>query len=353
MKNRRAFLLGAAAFFAAPLAAQMPLQPTNPQFQEVVRLDQEGYPDSARALIAARLAHLAPADTSYPEALYTAAIVAKSGDETREDYVRITVDYPHSRWADKALLRLAQLDYGTGNLDGVEQRVARLFSDYPASPILATAALWGARAAFERQHLQLACTWLAKGLDLAGDDIELRNQLTFAKQRCVISPGLEVVPQVPESLRAGPPARDTTRRDTTQHGAPHRDTTVRADTTHHAAADTTRRPPPDTGGAHRPPPGKAISPPATAPVRKPPAPSKAATVADHWRVQVAAISDRAALDRLLQQLKNAGYRTYQLSGPRGLTRVQVGPYATRDAAAAQVARLRKLVGGAPYVTPTP
>ena len=154
-----------------------------------MRLDQEGYPDSARALIAARLARLSPADTSYPEALYTAAIVARSGDETREDYVRITVDYPHSHWADKALLRLAQLDYGAGNLDAVEQRVTRLFSDYPSSPVLATAALWGARAAFERQHMQLACTWLSTGLDLVGDDIELRNQLTFARQRCVVEPG--------------------------------------------------------------------------------------------------------------------------------------------------------------------
>ncbi len=351
--------LAAAALLAPPLAAQMPLQPTNPQFQEVVRLDQEGYPDSARALIAARLARLSPADSSYPEALYTAAIVARSGDETREDYVRITVDYPHSRWADKALLRLAQLDYGTGNLDAVEQRVARLFSDYPASPILATAALWGARAAFERQHLQLACTWLGKGLDLVGDDIELRNQLTFAKQRCVISPGLEVVPQVPESLRAKPPAGDTAHRDTTQHAAQprdttqRRDTTARGDTTHRLRADTTRRAPADAGAAHQPPPGKPIAPPATVPVRKPPAGAKPAAVADHWRVQVAAISDRTALDRLLKQLKNAGYKAYQLSGPRGLTRVQVGPYASRDDAAAQVAKLRKLVGGTPYVTPTP
>ena len=149
-----------------------------------------------------------------------------------------------------------------------------------------------------------------------------------------------MVPQVPESLRTGPPAGDTSKHPAT-------------DTTHRPAADTTHRPAPDTTAPHAPPPGKPISPPSTPPVRRPPAAAKPAAVVDHWRVQVAAISDRVALDRLLKQLKNAGYTTFRLSGPRGLTRVQVGPYATRDDAAAQVARLRKLVGGTPYVTPTP
>ncbi len=354
--------LAALTLLAPGARAQLPLEPTNPQFQQVVRLAQEGYADSARTLIAARLARLAPADTSYPEALYTAAMVAKTGDETRQDYVRITVDYPHSHWADKALLRLAQLDYGAGNLDGVEQRVTRLFSDYPSSPILSTAALWGARAAFEKQHLQLACTWLAKGLALVGDDIELRNQLQFTKQRCVISPGLEVVPQVPESLRAKPPVGDTSRRDSTPRGGAGRDTgqhVVPAGQAGHpdsGSAGRGRAAAPDTGGSKPAPgnPAKPISPPSTPTVKPPPAAGRGKpVVADHWRVQVAAISDHAAIDRVLKQLHDAGYKTFQLSGPRGLTRIQVGPYATRADAEAQVARLRKVVGGSPYVTPTP
>jgi cell division septation protein DedD len=318
MMTRRTWL--AVALFTAtmvsPAAAQMPLAPTSPQFQEVVRLDQEGKPDSARALIAAKLSAMAPTDSDYPEALYTAAIVAKTGDETRRDYIRITVEYPQSHWADKALLRLAQLDYGTGNLDGVEQKVTRLFTDYPISPILPSAALWGARAAFERQHIQQACTWLDKGLSMVGDNIELKNQLTFAKQRCTISPGVEVVPQVADSLRAKPPA-----------------------------PDTTKRPAPDTA--------RPISPPSTPPLKRPPSPKPAVAETGTWRVQVAAISNRAAIDRLVNQLKDAGYKTYQLSGPHGLTRIQVGPYATREQASAQIAKLKKLAGGTPYPVQMP
>ncbi len=67
-----------------------------------------------------------------------------------------------SPWADKALLRLAQLDYGGGKYDGTIEKVRRFFADYPGSTVLPAAALWGARAAFDRDQMQQACDWLTK-----------------------------------------------------------------------------------------------------------------------------------------------------------------------------------------------
>lgn len=244
-------------------------------------------------------------DPSFAEALYTAGAVANTGQDTRTWFKRVVVEYPSSPWADKAQLRLAELSYGEGQMDDVVTRVTRLFTDHPSSPVIATAALWGARAAFEHRKLQLACDWLTRGIAAVGDDLELRNQLQFARQRCNVGNGVQLAPVVPESLRAGPPSRP--------------------------APDTTARP-----GA-------------------PPAPTKpmAGNVASPWRIQVAAISDKAVIRRLTQQIQAARLKTYIVPGPKGLTKVQAGPFASRAAAAAQLPRLKAIVGGSPFVTRAP
>ena len=56
----------------SPAAAQAPLPPTTPRFVEVTRLAQEGYGDSARAVIARILSQTRATDAAFPEALYTA-----------------------------------------------------------------------------------------------------------------------------------------------------------------------------------------------------------------------------------------------------------------------------------------
>ena len=64
---------------ASPLAAQDSALPTTPRFVEILRLAQDGRGDSARVLINRYLEETASADASYPEALYTAATVARTG----------------------------------------------------------------------------------------------------------------------------------------------------------------------------------------------------------------------------------------------------------------------------------
>ena len=200
--RQRAWII--ALLLITPIISASGQAPTTPAFQEVVRLAQDGYGDSARVIIAKVLTKTAATDPQYPEALYTAAMVAKSGEEMRNQFSRVAIEFSSSAWADKALLRLAQLDYGSGNSEAAVNRMRRLFNDYPNSAILPTAALWGSRAAFDRKELQLGCDWITKGLAVVGADIELKNQLEFAKQRCNVGPGVELAPSRPDSLRAKP-----------------------------------------------------------------------------------------------------------------------------------------------------
>jgi cell division septation protein DedD len=291
---------------ARSLAAQAPILPTTPQLQEVVRLAQEGYGDSARAVVARIKIRTLTTDAVFPEVLFTMATVARTGEEMRASFAQIVVEYPNSAWADKALLRLAQLDYGSGKLDGTIEKVHRFFTDYPTSSLLPAAALWGARAAFDRQQMQQACDWLTRGIAAVGTDVELKNQLVFAKQRCTLNPGAEFAPVVPESLRANPPKPAGSTRDT----------------------QITRAP---------------AKPPAVS--TKPPA--------SPWRVQVAAIADKAVIARLVKKIENAGFTAYKVPGPRGLTKIQAGPFTTREKAKAALPKVKAAVGGNPIVTQAP
>jgi hypothetical protein len=171
--------LVACAAIVAPLGAQ-----TDPRLASAVRLAQEGMGDSARAVAGRVLAGTRPTDALYPEVLYTIAVVASTTQDKRLYLQRVAVEYSQSDWADDALLQLAQLDYATGSPGGTVQQIQLLLRDYPTSPLRARAALWGARAAFDTRDRALACQWAAVGLGVVGDDVELRGQLEFQRDRC-------------------------------------------------------------------------------------------------------------------------------------------------------------------------
>lgn len=301
-RNRPLLALAVLIGTTGPLAGQTAPGPITPRFQEVIRLAQEGYGDSARAVIARLLQQIPATDSSYPEALFTSATVARTGEAMRTGFARVAVEFSASPWADKALLRLAQLEYGSGNLDAVIARVTRLFTDYPRSPMIPSAAIWGSRAAFEQKKTPIACDWITRGLALVGNDVETRNQLEFARKRCDVGPGVEMAPPHADSLRDTTPAPPA-RTDTTRPGT---------------SKPVTR-----------------------APVTRP-------APAGKWRVQVAAITDKAAIARVVKGIRNAGFTAFQVAGPRGLVKIQAGPFATRDAAQAELARFRKLFGGNPF-----
>ncbi|MGH7578802.1 MAG: tetratricopeptide repeat protein, partial [Gemmatimonadales bacterium] len=157
---------------------------TDPRLVAAVRAAQEGQGDSARSAVERLLAVTAPADSLYPEILYTQAMVANTAADMRRHLQRVVVEHPTSPWGDDALLRLVQMDYATRNYDAAARNLERLRLDYPVTPLLGQAAYWGGRTYFDLKDTTRACRWLADGIAQAQADLELQRQLGFMYHRC-------------------------------------------------------------------------------------------------------------------------------------------------------------------------
>jgi hypothetical protein len=113
-----------AAFSAlSGLSASSALSQTDPRLVEIIRHAQQGQGDSARIKVQRLLSATAPGDSLYPQILYTQAMVASDAADMRRQLQRVAVEYSASSWADDALLRLVQLDYASGNLDGAARNL--------------------------------------------------------------------------------------------------------------------------------------------------------------------------------------------------------------------------------------
>src|SRR3954467_5337398 len=157
---------------------------TDPRLVEVIRDAQEGDSDSARVKVQQLLTSTSPTDTLYPQIVYTQAMVASDASDMRRQLQRVAVEYSASSWADDALLRLVQLDYASGNLDGAARNLDRIRLDYPGNPLISQAAYWGARTYFDQKKPEMACRWISEGLTGSSGNIELQNQLRYLNQRC-------------------------------------------------------------------------------------------------------------------------------------------------------------------------
>lgn len=182
--RRLMFTLLAIVLYPAVQPSSRLVAQNEPRLVTAVRLAQDGLSDSARAVVGRILGALPPTDSLYPEVLYTMGFLAGTESDRRLHLRRVVVDHAQSQWADDALLQLAQLDYAAGNAEAVVRQIDQLLRDYPATPLTATAAFWGARAAGDRRDAVTACRMAAAGLDATGGDVELRNQLEFQRQRC-------------------------------------------------------------------------------------------------------------------------------------------------------------------------
>jgi len=282
---------------------------SDPRLVAAVRLSQDGLSDSARAVAGRLLAATQPTDSLYPEALYTMGLLAATEQDRRLYLRRVAVDYAQSAWADDALLQLAQLDYSSGNPAAAVRQLDQLLRDYPGSPLTAQAAFWGARAAGDRRESALACRMADAGLAAVGDDVELRNQLEFQKQRCQ---GLGAM--TAESTRAA--VADSVAR-------------VQADSLARAKADSIAH-------AKRP---------ARSGARAPSRPSG-------FYVQVSAVKTQSAADADAARIRRAG-QTPVIMRESGYLKVRAGVFATRAAAAAAAAALAQKIGGHPFVIRVP
>ena len=311
-------LAGFAGLAAAPaaLGAQ-----SDPRLVAIVRQSQEGAGDSARAAIAKLLDSTPATDPRYAEVLFVAAVTAPTAQEMQRSLQRISVEHTLSPWADDALLKLAQLEYASGNLPGSARSLERIRSDYPSSPLTGLAAFWAARTYFDMRQNQNACAWVRHGLARAPGGSDVRGQLQFFAQRCPAIPAAEVA-AAPAPARVVTTPRDTIRlaADSARRDSARRDSAV-------AAAQT---------------------PAAQAPVTPTPA-APAAPVQPRGprmvRIQVVAAGTQAMADDAVRRLRALDVES-RIVSEGGLLKVRAGAYATRAQAQAALPRIRAEFPGA-------
>ncbi len=308
--SRILFCLIALVPVAAPAAAQ-----NDPRLVAAVRAAQEGRSDSARSAVDRLLAATAPADSLYPEILYTHAMVSNTAADMRTFFQRVVVEYPTSTWADDALVRVVQLDYATRSYENAARNLERLRLDFPATPLFAQAAYWGGRTYLDLKDTTRACRWLADGIARADADLELQRQLGFLYQRCPARTA-----SADTGAAAKPAGTDTTPRPSTV-----RDTTVPPKA---AAADSAATRVADS------------------------LPKRAPAPAVKFRVQVAAVATPVAADDAANKAERLGFPAV-IVRERGFYKVRAGGFATRPEAQAAVAKLKKGMGGSPFVVAEP
>src|SRR5690242_5425148 len=188
------------------LTARLPAQ-SDPRLLGAVQLYQAGRQDSARAVVRQLLQVLAPTDSVYPQALYTAGLIAIDPQAVQTNLQRVVIEYGQSPWADDALLRLAQFYWAQGDPASAVQSVERLRRDYPNSPVEARADLIAAQAYFNLKDEASGCARLRDALTHAGDDVEFKNQLAFYLPRCpTAAPPVVTGTGTPSDSAAAPPA---------------------------------------------------------------------------------------------------------------------------------------------------
>jgi cell division septation protein DedD len=335
--------------FCLPVLAAFPVLPvlsqTDPRLVDAIRQAQEGRGDTARTKVRRLLAATSPTDTLYPQIIYTQAMVASEANEMRRQLQRVAVEYSSSSWADDALLRLVQLDYASGNLEGAARNLERIRLDYPGSSLLPQAAYWAARTYFDQRTPELACRWIAEGLAGSQGNVELQNQLGYLDQRCA---GVRV------DLATGPPVDsqpDSLRRGT--------DTAAMLPNPAVPPPAGSSAPPPAAAPPQAEPPAVAPprrEPPAVEPRRPEPEPAPVASrppgTASRYRIQVTAVRTPVTAEALVARLKKQGLAPVTVQ-EGGLYKVRVGDYSTRPEAAAAMAELKAKLGGSLFVVAEP
>jgi hypothetical protein len=314
------YALGA-VLLAAGAASPLPAQ-SDPRLVAIVRESQEGAGDSARAALEKLVASTPAGDPLLPEMLFVGAVIAPTAQEMQRNLQRITVEHALSAWADDALLKLAQLEYASGNLTGSARSLERIRSDYPSSPLIGMTAFWAARTYFDMRQQQQACDWVRHGLGRAQAGSDLRGQLVFFAQRCPSIRAADLAPPAPAPGEKPVPPRDTIQLATDSA----RDTSV---------AVVPSQPAPIKASADSVVPAPAVS---TAPAVPP-------RTARLFRIQVVAAGTQAMADDAVRRLSALNVESRVVT-EGGLLKVRAGGYATRAQAQAALPRIRAEFPGA-------
>jgi cell division protein FtsN len=335
--RRLASIFSVLFVLSVPASAQ-----TDPRLVDAIRLAQEGRGDSARTKVRRLLAATAPTDTIYPQVIYTQAMVASDANEMRRQLQRVAVEYSSSSWADDALLRLVQLDYASGNLEGAARNLERIRSDYPGTSLLPQASYWAARTYFDQKAPEQACRWIADGLAQSRGNVELENQLGYLDQRCA---GVRANVALQNPTGPPPPIGDT---GTAAVPSTSPDS-VTSPLTNAAPPSPAPAPRETTAATPQPQPASPAPPPRPEPV---PPPAQPVQTSGRFRVQITAVRVRRTAGAMAERLKQQGFSPVVVE-EGGLYKVRVGDYATKPEAVAALPDLKAKLGGSLFVVAEP
>jgi hypothetical protein len=140
----------------------------------------------ARALVDSVIATIPPEAPEYAEALYWHATLSATAAQAEKDYLQLSIDFPLSRRAPEALLRLAQLEKARGDRVLATRHLQRLLREHPGAPNNARAAFDLAQLLFDQSDAPRACGALAIAREgIAGADVEQLNRVDYFAARCV------------------------------------------------------------------------------------------------------------------------------------------------------------------------
>jgi cell division septation protein DedD len=260
-------------------AAQAPgaAQSADTVFAEIQARVAQGDRAGARLVADSLLSILPPASPQYAEALYWRAFTSSQAAAAERDYLRVSIEYPLSPRAPDALLALAQLEYARGDRAAARRRFDRLLREYPSGRHVARASYWSGSLALADGDRSAACAAFTNA------------------QKAVLPDDVELGNQIAYYVA--------------QCAAP----------------------PVDTGSAPRAASGAAP---------RDRAGASGARSAREFSIQVAAYNTRADARALEARLRQRGFDV-RVMGTRAPYRVRIGRYATRQGAAAALARVQR------------
>ena len=343
----RALALALLPSLAAPAIARAqsaaPAPSADSALARAQRLVGAGQGAEGRQVIDSLLGVTPPDSPRYAEVLFARASLSATAAQAERDYRRIFVEFPVSRRAPEALMRLAQLEMARGDRALARGHLERLTREHAGSPMVPRAHYWLARVRFDQGEVARGCEALAAARAAAGPrDVELRNQVDFYAPRCPALAAARDSAAVAvgtaarrDSLGAAAPARGGPPTGSVAPPRPGAVTDTPPDVTVHrspAPSDSTTPAPPPSA-----PPSASPSAHPSAPESVPPAAPRAAGAG--FTVQVAAYDHRPPAERLAAKLAGRGLAA-RVVGAAAPFRVRIGRYATHAEAASAAARLR-------------
>jgi len=338
-----------------------PLPATDSIFRRARRLVSEGDGPTGRALVDSLLRAASEGTPAYGDALFWRGALAETAADAERDYRRVIVEYPLSPYADDALLSLAELEQARGDRAAAYQHLQRFVREHPASPARARAGLAAARLAFEQHDSNHGCAMISEARASVGtNDVELRNQIEYYGSHC--STATASTPSTSAPATAPASTANVTPAGTSRSAPP---PSVTAKSAPRAAENASSETPKASSGSRT---TKAPSVPAPAPSVEEPlsavstsrkesakptsAPAERARPAESasasaktaprgiWTIQLAAYNTKADAEHLVHKLAAKGVKA-RISGDAKPFRVRLDYYATRQAAAAEVAALKR------------